>query len=48
MEVASSMMTGPPTIGQEGSLNGLMSIKNDVNHMVWPLQSPDLNPDELH
>lgn len=33
----------PPSIGCEGSLNGVMSVKNDVAHLLWPSQSSDLN-----
>jgi hypothetical protein len=36
-------MTIPPSTGHKGSLNGLMSIKTDVNHIPWPSQSPDLH-----
>ena len=33
----------PPSIGQQGALNGLMCMENDVNHMPWPSLTPDLN-----
>lgn len=32
----------PPSSGHKGSLNG----ENDMAHMVWTLQSPDLNQAE--
>lgn len=33
----------PPSTGQEGS-SMFDEYENDVNHMLWPSQSPDLNP----
>ncbi len=35
-------MTMPPSIGHEG----YYEYENDVNNMLWPSQSPDLNPIE--
>ncbi len=33
--------------GQEGVTEWLDEYENDVNPMLWPSQSPDLNPIEL-
>uniref|UniRef100_A0A0E9W1U0 Uncharacterized protein n=1 Tax=Anguilla anguilla TaxID=7936 RepID=A0A0E9W1U0_ANGAN len=42
MAVVSYRMTMPPSTGQKG----LDEYENYMNHMLWPLQSPDLDPIE--
>lgn len=39
-------MTMPLSIGHEGSLNGFDEYENEINHMLWPSQSPDVDPFE--
>lgn len=43
--VVSSRMKMPLFIGHKGSFNGL-EYEIDVNHMLWPSHSPDLNPSD--
>lgn len=39
-------MAAPPSLRQKKLIEWLKEDENDVNHMLWNSQSPNLNPTE--